>query len=283
MMLKLKNAALSVQINPLGAELSSVKTRDGVQRLWQGDPAVWAGRAPVLFPVAGGFINNRYTYRGKTYEMPQHGFAKNSMFRAELQRESYAALTLDDDQPNYPFQYRFVVAFSLVGDTPALRVTYAVENRGECDMYFGLGAHEAFACPEGIEAYEVVFPQDDLLRHSVLSGAQITRDTRDYRLRDGALTLCKKMFVPDALVFTALKSRAVILKSPLHARTVRVDFPDFDNLLLWQKPGAKYLCIEPWVNPPEFTDHDGDITHKPGVCVLKPGAARTFSHTITFG
>lgn len=282
-MIQLGNEALRARINPLGAELSSVRGADGEERIWQGDPAVWSGRAPVLFPVAGSFLGDSYTYRGQSYAMPQHGFARNMTFRTARKGATWVSLILDEKQPNYPFDYRFTAEFALLEDTPRLRVTYKVENTGADDMYFGLGAHEGFACPKGIEAYQVHFPSDDTLRRSLLQGSQLSGETEGMRLHEGALALSGKLFVNDALVFLSLKSRAVTLKSPLDKHFVRVDFPDFDNLLLWQKPGAKYLCIEPWINPPERLDHDGDITRKPGAYRLPAGQVRAFSHTITFG
>ena len=35
------NEELSVEISPLGAEIQSVVDKNGVERMWQGDPNVW--------------------------------------------------------------------------------------------------------------------------------------------------------------------------------------------------------------------------------------------------
>lgn len=281
-MITIQNAAMQVQISPFGAELQSV-IMNGRERLWQGDPAVWSGRAPVLFPVAGGFLNDRYAWQDQTYQMPKHGFAKLRAFDILRQDERSVSLQLATREPNYPFDYRLIVTYALpTADTGALRVTYRVENHGDGDMMYGLGAHEGFSCPEGIEAYALTFEADDVLHHSVLSGSQITHGQRDYVLTNRTLTLHSGLFVPDALVFATLQSRSVTLHNALNAQTVRVDFADFPVLLLWQKPGAKYLCIEPWINPPEYTDHDGELRHKPGAHCLSAGAARDYVHTITF-
>lgn len=84
----------------------------------------------------------------------------------------------------------------------------------------------------------------------------------------------------DALVFPKLKSRSVTLKQQGKAR-VRVDYQGMDVLMLWTKPGAGYLCIEPWTNAPDYTDADGDIRHKPGMIALAPGKTVEKEHTIT--
>ena len=282
-MLQLKNDVLQAQVNPFGAELHSVVLA-GAERLWQGDPAVWSGRAPVLFPVAGAFLHGQYTYAGKTYAMPQHGFARKRAFQVTAQDARSVSLLLDSKEENYPFACRLFVSFALpAADTGAIRVTYRVENAGDEAMYYGLGAHEAYACPEGIEHCQVVFSADDVLRQGVLSGAQLTHETVERRLTDRTLPLGGECFIPDAMVFSGLASRSVTLKNTVNSRTVRVDFPDFPHLLLWQKPDAAFLAIEPWLNPPEFTDHDGQLIHKPGIQRLAPGEGREYVHTITFG
>ncbi len=275
----LQNAALRVTVNPLGAELHSVLL-DGRERLWQGDPQIWSGRAPVLFPVAGAFLDNRYTHEGVAYEMPQHGFARRRLFRVAEQSESAVSLTLDTPERNYPFPYRLTVRFELSGS--AIRVCYRVDNPGSGALYYCLGAHEAYACPEGIEHCRVIFEQDDVLHRGILAGAQLTHETETLTLTGRALPLRADMFIPDALVFAALRSRSVTLKNDVNSHAVRVDYPDYPTLLLWQKPGAKYLCIEPWTNPPEFCDHDGLLVHKPGVQRLEAGEGRDYIHTITF-
>ena len=66
----LKNEELTVKISTLGAEIQSIEDKNGVERLWQGDPAIWKGRAPILFPVAGGFKDDGYELDGQWYGMP---------------------------------------------------------------------------------------------------------------------------------------------------------------------------------------------------------------------
>ena len=88
-------------------------------------------------------------------------------------------------------------------------------------------------------------------------------------------------FAVDALVFRSLKSRAVTLRSRTHDRTIRVEYPDHDVLMLWTKPGAGYICIEPWINAPDFVDSDLRIDHKPGCICLAPGEVGTRTHTVT--
>lgn len=52
MELTLKNEHCAVTVTDAGAMLRSL-VRDGREYLWQGNPAYWAGQAPVCFPIVG--------------------------------------------------------------------------------------------------------------------------------------------------------------------------------------------------------------------------------------
>ncbi len=163
-----------------------------------------------------------------------------------------------------------------------VQVEYAVHNLDTQDFCFSLGAHEAYAAPEGIEAYELVFDQAENFDHSLLEGSLITHRTVSLGQHTRVFQLRRADFETyDSLVFLNLASRGVTLQSPLHGRKIRVAYPDFNVLLLWTVPGAGYICIEPWRNAPDYIDADGDIRHKPGMIALRPGQERSLRHTLT--
>lgn len=281
-MITIHSDTLKVTINPFGAELHSIVNNEGEELLWQGDPAVWSGRAPILFPVAGSFKNCQYRYNGVTYDMPQHGFARKRAFSIAAQSDNDASFILDSKEENYPFDYCLTASYALSGSR--LRVTYTVENKGENAMYFGIGSHEAYACPEGIEHYHLEFSDDDTLTNHLLTGPLRNYKTEEIVLENKCLPLSPAIYENlDTLIFANLKSRSVTLRKNDGSRFVRVDFDGMQDLMLWQKMGAKYFCIEPWTHAPEYIDHDGDITRKPGVRVLAPGEKQDITHTITFG
>lgn len=280
----LENSLLRVEISPQGAEIQRVRDRQGIERLWQGDAAFWAGRAPVLFPVAGALKDDRYTLHGQTYGLGKHGFARRRTFTVERQEATAASFVLTGEagyDPGFPFDYALRVVFSL--DDAVLGVTYTVENLGKAGFCYSTGAHEAYACPEGLEAYEVVFDREEPLTIGILEGSLLTRQTKTLPSNGNVLPLSKDLFLNDALVFPSLSSRGVTLRSRLHGRTVRVDFPDYPYLLLWTPVGAPFVCIEPWGNLPDYVDSDGDIAHKPGMVALAPGETHAQTHTIQFG
>ncbi len=275
----IRNDWLTVVISSIGAELQSIRDRNGIERLWQGDPQFWAGRAPILFPVAGGFGGDAYELDGKRYPMPKHGFVRKLEWRVESAEEYAATFLTDKMNEGFPFAYELRARFML--EASALLVTYEVNNRDGRAFWFSVGAHEAYTTPEGIEAYSVVFDETETLENCVLDGNLIRREPVVIAENTRELPLLYRYFAVDALVFRTLKSRGVTLRSRLHSREIRVDFPEHGSLLFWTKPGAGYICIEPWCNAPDFVDADPRIDHKPGFIRIAPGETSARRHVIT--
>ena len=279
----LRNAQLTVKIAEHGAELMSVVDAGGIERLHNGDPKWWTGRAPVLFPVAGGLKDDEYLLDGQAYHMPKHGFAKLRDFTVEEATDSRAVFLLAGEQAQdagFPYKYEFRVKYVLRGSK--IIVTYIVNNLDEKTLYYGIGAHEAYAAPEGIERYYAEFDEPETLKSNVLHGNLLGHETIDISDNTKLLQLKYEYFAVDAIVFRGIKSRGVTLRSHEHDRTVRVEFPGFDYLLFWTKPNAPYICIEPWCNFQDWVDADKDFKNKPGITALQPGEEKQHIHTIEF-
>jgi galactose mutarotase-like enzyme len=60
-----------------------------------------------------------------------------------------------------------------------------------------------------------------------------------------------------------------------------VGFANSPMLGVWSKPGAEFICIEPWHGVADPAGYAGDIRTKPGVFVLAPGAAMPIRMVIT--
>lgn len=275
----LKNSMLTVEISPIGAELQSIKAADGVERLYQGDTPFWANRAPILFPVAGSFRDDRYQLDGKVYQMTKHGFLRGEVFEVEHTEETSATLLYRKKHPGFPFDYEFRARFTLVGN--AIRVAYIVDSTGDDTFFFCTGGHEAYLIPGGVDNYEIVFDRDEPLNTALLHGSLLTHETAPVAAENGVMPLRTEYFSHDALIFPQLRSKSVVLRSRLHDRAIRVDFAGHGCILFWTKPGAPYLCIEPWTNAPDTVDADGLIEHKPGAIRLAPGERDIREHVIT--
>src|ERR1700758_1895361 len=90
----ISSGELTAEIDPHGAQLSVLKDRSARDLLWNGDPAVWAGRAPLLFPIVGALAGGNYRVGSKSYPLPRHGFARGKTFAIENTTPSSAAFKL---------------------------------------------------------------------------------------------------------------------------------------------------------------------------------------------
>lgn len=280
-MITIQNEKLTVEIAEQGAELQSVKGERG-EYLWHGDPAFWGGRAPILFPAVGWMPYRQYTFEGKTYDFPKHGFARTSTFTVERADETSAVFLLTDSEQTrgiYPFSFELRVGYALQGET--LAVTHTVKNTGTGTMYMAIGAHEAYACPEGIEAYDIVLPEPRTLDSHLVEDAIIVDKTVRVLENDTVLPLKNEYFAVDALVFKHPEISELTLRHRQTGRGVHVTIGDAPYLLLWTIPGAPFVCIEPWWGIAHCEGDDSDITRKQGIRTVAAGETFERVHSIT--
>jgi galactose mutarotase-like enzyme len=282
LMVSLKNNDITVDISPKGAELQSIRDASKTEYLWNGDKTYWAGRAPLLFPICGGLKDNTYRLSGQKYTLQKHGYARFSTFETERQTADTVTFLLRSDEESritYPYDYELRVTYKLKGYS--VEVGYTVTNLSCTDMYFSIGAHEGYACPEGIENYDILFPQNETLNSYMLDGNLLEHHSAPVLHESDMLKLKYDFFAVDALVFKELKSRSATLRNHLTGRGVRVDFDGFDYFLLWTKPGAPYICIEPWCGIQDSVDTDQEFVKKEGIQRIEREKSFRRTHTIT--
>lgn len=277
--LRITNGVITALISTKGAELKSV-VKDGKEYLWDGNPDIWSGQAPLLFPICGGLKDDKYRFEGKEYTLKKHGFARLSEF--EIERKEEASITFilrskEEIKKQYPFDFELRVTYTLLDNK--IDVAYAVKNVGSGDMYFSIGAHEGYACSGGIEEYSLVFDKEENLTCNILDGNLLEYNT--YSVGEGReLPLKYDFFAIDALTFLNLKSRGVDLVHKTTGKSLRVEYDGFDYLFVWTKPNANYICIEPWCGIPDFVDSDFDITKKRGIVKLEANGEKVLTHSI---
>lgn len=277
----LKNPCLRVIISTKGAEMQSIVDAHGEERLWNGDPAFWTGRAPVLFPVAGGLREDGYRLDGQWYPMQKHGFARGEEWALESADDTSATFLLTAQKPGFPFEYAFRATYRL--EENRIRVSYQLENLDRRIIWASMGGHEAYTCPGGVEEYQIVFDEPETLMHHPLEGNLIHHEGVCLGENTRTLNLNEELLANDALVFFGLKSTGVTLQKKDGSRPIRVDFAGNPTIMFWHKPGAPYLCIESWNNHPDFVDAPLDITQKPDYIGLEPGGKAAREHIITIG
>ncbi len=278
-MITIKNEFLTASFNTLGAELRSL-IMNGREYIWQADPSVWPNSCPMMFPICGGLKDDEYEFEGKSYTLTKHGFAKLLEFEVEEQKEDSLTFLLkssDTTRKAYPFEFELRVIYTLLGKSLAIR--NEVKNLENKTMYFSIGSHEGYSIPEGVDNYELVFPQNEKLYSFALNGNLLSGDKA--LLMDGnLLPLKKEFFSVDAQVFPEIKSRSVILKKKGGAPLLRVVFDGFFNLMLWQKYNAPYICIEPWNGVPDRTWSKKKLVEKDGIQTVAGGETYIRTHSI---
>ncbi len=279
-MITIKNEYITAGFNTMGAELKSLVC-NGREYIWQADPAWWGKACPVMFPICGGLFDDEFIFEGKTYQLDKHGFAWVTEFEVEACTESSVTFLLKSNEEtlsHYPFEFELRIIYTLVGKQ--LQVRNEVKNVGKGTMYFSIGSHEGYALPEGVEEYEVLFPQKETLYACGLDGNFITDERTLIVDNSDRLALKKEHFAIDALIFPEVVSRSVILQKKDGSRAIRVEFDGFFNLMFWQACGAPYICIEPWNGLPDVVGEGKDFTKKIGIQQVGEGRTYVRTHNI---
>lgn len=269
-----------------GAELQSLKDADGNEYMSSGDPAYWSGRAPLLFPIVGRLNEDRLRIGDANYTMLKHGFARKSDFRVIDQSENAVRFRLSDStetRAQYPFAFELDAHFRIEGTT--LQMTVTVRNMGGTPLPFSFGYHPAFAWPlpgggaRGDHHIRFVADEPAALCRLTPDGL-IQPDLVPTPVRGSKLMLTDALFEQDALIWKSLASRRLTYGAPGHA-SLDIAFPDTDWLGIWTKPGAGFVCIEPWAGSADDKGYQGDFGDKPGVMQLAPSGERQFRMDVT--
>ena len=135
----------------MGGELISFKL-DGVEKIHQGTEVVdengkvyWKRHSPVLFPIVGKLKKNQTIINGRTYEMSQHGFARDLEFEPITKLDNFHSYVLRSNKntkAKYPFDFELYITYRLDGNK--LTTIYKVINKSDTIMPFGIGGHPAF-------------------------------------------------------------------------------------------------------------------------------------------
>lgn len=275
------NAKATVQ--SLGGELISFVDKEGRERLWHGDPEIWPGHAPILFPNIGSLKDNQTLINNKPYSLQKHGFAKRMRFTVAKQGDDFVEMILeanDETRKEFPFEFALHITHTITED--GFTTDYLVENKSQSVMPFCIGGHPGISCPmedgAAFEDYQLVFPHAETGENALApAGYLITGTEKLSCLVDGrVIPLSHELFdTHDALILTDLKSRKVDLVHKKTGKGIAFSFPKFPILGIWTMPNKRgpYLCLEPWQGMPGWENESGHMEDKPYVIKLQPGQA----------
>lgn len=272
----IENKLVRATINPKGAELSGLfNKKEEMEYLWNGDPAFWGKQSPVLFPIVGTLKENSYLYKGSSYQLSRHGFARDRTFEVEKRAGDSKLFLLKSDIEThkvYPFDFEFRIRYAL--EENKLIVSYEIKNSGEEDLYFSVGGHPAFKLPlvdnTVYEDYYLEFEKNENAGRWPISGdGLIEKEPIPVLNETNILPINKELFAKDALVFKDLKSSFVKLKSDKTPHGLTFHFPGFPFLSIWAAKGADFICIEPWCGIADNVESDQQLVNKEGIILLK--------------
>lgn len=288
---KLKNEKLEAIICSKGAELVSLK-KGGTEYMWSADPKYWGRTAPILFPFVGSLRGKQYRYQGKTYDMGQHGFARDMEFTTVSRTDTKLVMSLSETAQTlekYPFCFLLELSYELKGD--ALTVGWRVKNTDEKTLYFSIGGHPAFNCPiegKGSQSdYTLRFKKDGKPLQEIISavigeGGLVTKETLEFGLEDGYLPVTADLFDTDTIVLEGGQTDEVSLFDTEGKEYLRVSFP-MPIVGIWTpiQKNAPFLCIEPWCGRCDNADFTGELPEKKWGNALEPSEEFVISYDIT--
>lgn len=285
MIFELKKGALRATAQTRGGELASLRDGGGREYIWEGDPAFWSGQNPILFPIVGSLLNGKIQINGTTYEMGRHGFARGMEFAPVEQGEDFVALELRETEETlacYPFPFSLRVTHRLLED--GFSTAFSVQNTGGSPMPFCIGGHTAIRIPEGerFEDFHLLFDQAETADSHLLSPQGIILHDGRKAMLDGTGTLAldyQDFAQMDTLIFSMLRSGNVSLVHRETGRGVRLDFHEFPMVAFWTKPGAPFLCMEPWLGCAAWDNESGRFEDKLFCAILQPGEVKELAYT----
>ncbi len=285
----LENERFTVQVKDAGAELCSIYDKKNNRELiWKGDATWWNRHAPVLFPFVGACHEGTYLYKGNTYSMKQHGFARDMEFEFVGMEEDtivHRLVSNEKTKENYPFDFTLEIRHTLMKEGVA--VGWKVINEDKKQMLFTIGAHPAFMVPakEGTlqKDYALTFDGQDALDYIQINdteGTAIYKDSFVLELDNGEYTIGEHLFDKGVLVFENTQVEKVGFNFPDGSKYLTIHCEGFPYTGIWTKPGAPFICLEPWYGRCDNDDFTGELSDKTGVQTLEAGDEFVASYLI---
>lgn len=289
MTVQIQNDFLIATIAEEGAELISLKSKqDGIEYIWQGDPAFWARHAPVLFPVVGRLKEDQYTYDNQTYPMSQHGFARDSLFQVIEHGTELVSLSLKsnkDTKKVYPFDFELILSYALEENN--LVISYQVENTGQSDMYFSIGGHPAFNVPLEkdltFDDYYLSFSPKKSRTQIPLAGPFADFEHKTLGQTNTSLDIRRELFKEDAIIFETKGANTFTIETDESAHSISLGYTDMPYVGIWSPypKEAPFVCIEPWCGIADEVNASGKLVDKKGINKLTASEVFKTGYTLT--
>lgn len=279
MVYQISNKHLTASISDLGAELISVKNREGSEFIFQPN-LLWPGQAKTLFPNVGLAKDDYAIIRGKKYSMRQHGFLKDLILTVTEQHQDRITFQLRsgaETMKYVPYIFELYICFQLQDNQ--LIHSFKVVNLEDDTMYFGLASHTGFCTTP--DSYVDFGANDQIIEVCRKEMKFLSGEKKAYPTENGILPVSPQYYADGAHILENFHDKKLRLVNPALKTEVTIDFFDFDRITLWSTPDAEtVLCMMPWLALPDYENTNHIFEEKPGnVCLLGGGeftAKQTF-------
>lgn len=283
----LKNEFLEVVVSSFGAEMTRVRSKENIEYIWCGDKKYWGRHAPVLFPIVGKVLDNEYTVEGKSYQLTQHGFARDNEFELlDITKDQITFMLRANDKTKerYPYDFELRITYTLIERTVAIK--YEVINHDQEVMPFSIGAHPAFNCPlveeEAFEDYYFEFEKEEKAERLLATReVYLTGEKEAFNKKEVAID--RELFKDDAIILSNLQSSKIAMRSRKSDHSVVMSCSNFPFLGLWSQVGdAPFVCIEPWIGHTDYINDSKEMAEKKDITLLEPQSVYGAEYKINF-
>jgi galactose mutarotase-like enzyme len=218
------------------------------------------GGNPVLFPISGAITNNQYEIEGETFNLKQHGFARNMPWDVEGMDDSSVTLSLQDTDETFEvYPYEFLINFTYVLEDGKMLIHQQYENHSNSTMPFYAGFHPYFIGSHKEMTYTI--PSKKFLNTS----------TFEFHEQDKPLETIE---LEPSMAFYELAEQKVAF-GQTDKKVILTFSKEFPVVVVWSSTPDKYVCVEPWMAGPNAFNTDEKVVE------LAPGKMEIATFTIT--
>ena len=272
----IQNEHITATASEIGAQLQSI-IYDNNEYLWQADPAYWAYSAPILFPIVGKLKGGALLTDTGKYIIENHGICRGRTFKLSEKTDSSVIFSLksgEETKKVYPYDFELLVTYKLVGKSLITKL----DVRNDCvnDLFFSIGGHPAFNCPlvsgETFEDYEIKLNKKEIVGNRIITqDGMISGKTSPFFNDSDIISMDYEHFRKHGtLIFKNLNSTEATLRSKKSGKGVTLGFEGFQYFAVWAKPGAPFVCLEPWQGICDSSFYSGNFQGKTGTIEIAP-------------
>ncbi len=285
---QLKNEFLTIEVSSHGAELQSIKDKEGKEYLWQADSKFWPRHSPILFPIVCGLWEKKCRIEGKEYTMERHGFARDKDFKLIKHSDTRLTYALESDEETLKvYPYHFILSITYKLEKNRIHVIWHVNNADNKEIHFQIGGHPAFNVP-GLKEGEplagaMCFDNKGVVERIYGNvGGCIRPERFPVDSKEGLWEFTEESFKDDAVIIDKCQLHQVSLLNKEKRPVVTVDF-NAPAVGLWSPYGknAPFVCIEPWYGVHDWVEFKGEFKDKYLMNHLQPGASFMSEYCIT--